>query len=217
MNAIVCKGGEILTLISDKFIMIEFLYNINDLSNLKSIFKHGILSKNTLKKRNIVQYADLSNKDVQKRRDNKIIPNHGFLHDYANLYIDARNPMMFFEISNKNINELCVICVDKRVLDLKGTIISDQNAASQLAYFSEPEKALEYVNFKMIFAKDWNDTDYGNYIKKKAIKCAEVLVPNEIPVEYLLKIKVANEQAQKNVEAFNINVLIEVDKEIFFQ
>ena len=36
-------------MISDKYTMVEFLYNINNLNNLKSIFCHGILSHNLIK------------------------------------------------------------------------------------------------------------------------------------------------------------------------
>lgn len=40
-------------LVSDQYTMIKFLYNINDLKNLISIFEHGLLSKNYMKKQGI--------------------------------------------------------------------------------------------------------------------------------------------------------------------
>lgn len=83
------KGDIPVSSISDSFTRINFLYNINDLKNLISIFEYGILSKNSLIKKGIKNYTDLSNPDVQERRNNIRVPNHGFLHDYANLYIDV--------------------------------------------------------------------------------------------------------------------------------
>ena len=100
--------------ISDSYSCIECLYNINSLKNLKSIFDHGILSKNLLKK-NALLNEDLSNPSVQNRRECKMVPNHRPLHDYANLYFDARNPMLYSLLLNRGVDELCVLCIDKKV------------------------------------------------------------------------------------------------------
>lgn len=117
-----------MNLISDSY-NIHFLFNINDLRNLDSIFQYGLLSKNEKIKHGI-HSVDLSNADVQRIRNNKRIPNHGMLHDYANLYFNPRNPMMYYLINHKKLDDLCIICIDKRVLDLDGTVVSDRNAAS---------------------------------------------------------------------------------------
>lgn len=55
-------------LISNKYIYVNFLYNITDISNLKSIVDFGILSKNTILKTDI-DFVDLSNPEVQNRRN----------------------------------------------------------------------------------------------------------------------------------------------------
>lgn len=180
---------------SDEYTMVEFLYNINALKNLPSIFRYGLLSKNKLRKSPAHQEEDLSNPDVQSRRDYIKIANHGELHDYANLYFDARNPMMYYIINHNNVNDLCIICVDKRVLDLKDTIVTDRNAASELALFEKSERGLKFIKFEQVFAKSWDDPNYLEKIEKKAIKCAEVLVLGKVPIEYLLKIKVATQLA----------------------
>ena len=70
----------------------------------------GFFRKNDLKKHNMNNSVDISNPDVQKRRGNKNI-NNVSLHDYASLYFDARNPMMYYEIAHNRLDELCVICV----------------------------------------------------------------------------------------------------------
>lgn len=135
-----------MNLISESYSIVKFLFNINDLRNLKSIFQHGILSKNEKLIRDISS-TDLSNPDVQKRRDDKRIPNHGMLHDYANLYFNPRNPMMYYLINHKKIDDLCIVCVDKRVLDLEGTVVSDRNAASNWQLLNQLIKAKDILNF----------------------------------------------------------------------
>lgn len=135
-----------MNLISESYSIVKFLFNINDLRNLKSIFQHGILSKNEKLIRDISS-TDLSNPDVQKRRDDKRIPNHGMLHDYANLYFNPRNPMMYYLINHKKIDDLCIVCVDKRVLDLEGTVVSDRNAAQNWQLLNQLIKAKDILNF----------------------------------------------------------------------
>ena len=52
------------------------------------------------------------------------------LHQYANLYFHARNPMMYSR--KEKAAELCVLCVSLEVLRLPGVVITDKNAAEKL-------------------------------------------------------------------------------------
>lgn len=201
--------------ISDSYSCIECLYNINSLKNLKSIFDHGILSKNLLKK-NALLNEDLSNPSVQNRRERKKVPNHHPLHDYANLYFDARNPMLYSLLLNRGVDELCVLCIDKKVLDLPETVVTDRNAAAELAVFISPDKAISQLDFQMIFAKYWNDEDVSRMVDKKQVKCAEVLVLDKVPVEYIISIKIGSRKAKEKVEELNFGVPVVLDEELFF-
>lgn len=201
--------------ISDRYTRKNFLYNINSLNNLKSILEHGILSKNELIRRNI-SYQDLSNHSVQDKRDCKYVLNRRTLHDYANLYFDARNPMLFNLVSNKNINELCVLCVDKMVLDIPETVVTDRNAAAFLAVFEKPENAFDRLNYDLIFARYWNDGDELSTYHKKQIKCAEVLVYNRIDPQYIKGVLVPNENAKQLALSLELNLNVKVDNDLFF-
>ena len=202
--------------VSDRYTRKKFLYNINSLNNLKSILEHGILSKNELNRRNIY-YQDLSNPSVQDKRDYKCVPNHGSLHEYANLYFDARNPMLFYLVSNKNVDELCVLCVDKSVLDIPGTVVTDRNAAASLAVFEKPENAFDRLNYDLIFARYWNVGDELSTYHKKQIKCAEVLVYNRIDPQYIKGVLVPNENAKQLALSLNLNLNVKVDNDLFFR
>ena len=190
-----------MNLISESYSVVKFLFNINDLRNLKSIFQHGILSKNEKLIRDISS-TDLSNPDVQKRRDDKRIP---------------RNPMMYYLINHKKIDDLCIVCVDKRVLDLEGTVVSDRNAASELAAFESADKGKRYIKFSKVFAKYWTSDNPLEQYENKQIQCAEVLVLNKVPVEYLIGVIVCNENAKQKVEDLNLNIQVIIRKELFFQ
>jgi hypothetical protein len=101
------------------------------------------------------------------------------LHQYANLYFDARNPMMYKR--KAEAPDICVLRVSVNVLKLDGTVISDMNAAStNYVRFLHPSQ-WKSLNFDAIFATDWRHP--GNppaYYRHSAQKCAEVLVPGVV-------------------------------------
>ena len=157
------------------------LHYIAHLSTLPSIQQLGILSHN---RAHGIAHVSVAMQEIQDRREGKVIPNGLPLHDYVNLYINARNPMMFKRHSQHE--ELCVIRVSTRVLDLPDTVIADRNAARDLARFRPSPEGLEAIDAKLVFARDWtHPNDWSQYQRHKGIMCSEVLVPYRVPPEYL--------------------------------
>jgi len=61
------------------------------------------------------------------------VPNGRALHEYANLYICPRNPML---LKKSDIHErICVLQVSVDVLDIPNVIVTDSNAASKYVSF----------------------------------------------------------------------------------
>jgi hypothetical protein len=67
------------------------LHFITAIENLTSILEHGILSN---RRAGRLPHRSVAMAEVQNRRRDKRIPGAGLLHDYANLYFDAHNPML---------------------------------------------------------------------------------------------------------------------------
>src|SRR5437867_9209452 len=146
------------------------------MENLPSIMEHGILSHRQAEK---VSHKSVAMTEIQKRRAAVVVPGGRPLHEYANLYICARNPMMFMRKSQHLT--LCVLSVTPDVLDLPGVIITDGNASSDYISFRAAPDGLKIVDRSMTFADDWTDPDYIQFLRKKTAKCAEVLVPDAVP------------------------------------
>ena len=101
------------------------LYYITDIANLPSISGRGILSHNQAAK---IKHNSITEQGVQARRENKKIPGtNTHLHDYANLYFDAHNPML--SVRRNLNNSICVLIISRDVLRLDGIIVTDQNAS----------------------------------------------------------------------------------------
>jgi len=187
------------------------LHCIMPMANIGSVMRHGVLS---YARAAALKHASIAMQPVQDRRDKKEVPGGLKLHQYANLYFHARNPMLF-----KRLNEaahLCVLRISPDVLAIKGTVISDQNAASDYVRFHDPSQ-LRQLPFDDIFAADWRDPDKVVFWRKKSRKCAEVLVPHQVPSQYLRGAHVMDAQAGSKLRDGGFSLPIEVNPVLFFQ
>ena len=188
------------------------VYNIQPISNIPSIISRGILSYNRAA---AMRHVTIAMVDVQSRRDNVIIPQGNALHSYANAYFDPRNPMMY---KRKDMAEtLCVLAISALVLDCAGTIISDGNAASAYSRFYSPQDGIQKLDFCEIYGQWWLDEDSYEQMKRKRIKCAEILVPDVIAYEYIIGAIVVNEQARQELILQGFEKKIVIEPKTFFR
>ena len=168
------------------------LHYITPIVNVPSMLMHGILSNKLARK---VGHVSCASQDIQQRRAKVILPNGKPLHDYANLYFNARNPMM--HVLKDKHNELAVLAISPDVLDIAGVIISDQNAARDYALFKPSPNGLEEIDPELVFAERWTHPNPIDYDRHKGIMCAEVLIPDKIGADYILKVYVSSNRSRK--------------------
>ncbi len=137
------------------------------------------------------------------------------LHDYANLYFDAHNPMLS-KLRDKN-NEICILWVNPKVMDLPGVIIADQNASSKYVRFYPVTEGLVAIDKNKLFAKYWThpENQYEEWAHK-SVKCAEVLVPNKIEPKYITDAYMANPTALEAFKKLNVQLTVSIKTDIFF-
>ncbi len=190
---------------------IKELYFITSISNVPSIMQYGVVSNRLSKK---LVHKSIAIQAIQARRKNKQIPNAGKLHDYANLYFDAHNPMLS---ARRNLNnEICILRIDSTILDLPNIIIADQNAASDYVRFYNVAEGLRALNKDEVFAQFWLHDNLIEYYRHSAVKCAEVLVPNKVEPKYICGAIVANKTALAVFCKLKIGLTVEIKSGIFF-
>ncbi|OHB61825.1 MAG: hypothetical protein A2Y76_07310 [Planctomycetes bacterium RBG_13_60_9] len=190
---------------------LQELHYITPICNVSSILQHGILSH--------VRAAGLNPESVamqemQDRRARIHVPGGRPLHEYANLYICGRNPMLYKRLSKRD--ELCVLAIDTAALDLPGAIVTDKNAGGDYVQFRPAPLGLVIVNKDRTFAEYWTDPDPIEYWRKKAAKCAEVLVPDRVDPRFVVGVYVSCEQAQRQVEALGLDLPVSIQQHLFF-
>lgn len=192
------------------------LHCIMPIANLPSVQQHGILSHDRAAK---LPHASVAKQEIQDRRVGKTVPNGLRLHQYANLYFCARNPMLY--LRKPQHSDLCVVRVNRSVLNLPNVVISDQNAASDWVRFLSYPDGMSSINFDYVFADSWQDEDQRTGWQKKAAKCAEALVPNSVAPSYITGVYTCDAQTKAKVETvlagLSWNLTVMSNPHLFFR
>jgi hypothetical protein len=61
------------------------------------------------------------------------------------------------------------------------------------------------------------DANYYLMLKKKSVKCAEVLIPEKILPQYIIGAAVKNQEDKERLEEMGFNKKIYIEKELFFK
>ena len=182
------------------------------IASVPSIVEKGILSH---RRADRVPHQTIALQEVQDRRASVVVPMGRRLHEYANLYFCARNPMLLRR-SNKH-REICVLRVDVSVIDLPNVVITNSNAASKYARFMPAPAGLAIVDKDRTFATWWTHEDQIEQWRHSAQKCAEVLVPDRVPAEYLVGAYVSCGHSRKALKQLAPTLPVVVDPSMFFQ
>ncbi len=190
--------------------LVEF-QNITPLVNIPSILEHGILSHAQASK---LPHHSVALQEVQDKRDRVQIPGGRVLHEYANVYFHARNPMM--SRRRNEAHTLCVLRVSTEILKIPGAVITDQNAVSQYVKFSAPDR-LKFMNLDYVFAANWkHPNDQIEEWRHSSAKCAEALIPKKISPIYLLGAYVVNEAVRTELATLGFALPIDINADLFF-
>jgi ssDNA thymidine ADP-ribosyltransferase, DarT len=185
---------------------------IMPIDNVASVMQHGILSHERAAR---LQHHSVAMSEIQERRDQKHVPGGLRLHQYANLYFHARNPMMFKR--QDEAPSLCILRVSLDVIDVQGVVFSDCNASTDYVRFLDPSQ-WTLLNFDDIYAMDWrHQGDQVAYRLHRARKCAEVLVPHRVEPARLLGAYVVDQVAAQRLTNAGFALPIVVDPVLFFR
>lgn len=190
----------------------KHLYNITPLDNIPSIIRNGILCYNTAEK---IHHTSIALSDVQSRRKDVQIPGGLKLHDYANLYFTYHNPMLYRR--QDQADSLCILALSAEVLNIEDCVVSDRNAATHLVRFYSAEEGIRKLDFDKIYAQSWIHADTFEQSNRKAIKCAEVLVPYQVPYEYIVGACVVSEEAANILTAYGFDRQISIKPSVFYR
>jgi hypothetical protein len=167
--------------------LVRELHCIQAIENISSIMKRGILSHDRAAS---IPHRSVAMQEIQDRRAQVTVRGTARkLHSYANLYINGRNKMMYKlarYTEGVSASDLCLLRVSDDVLDLPGVVIADRNASADLVRFAPSPAGLANVTKDSVYARYWNHDDPIQTQLHGSLVCAEVLVPDLLPPEYIV-------------------------------
>lgn len=171
------------------------LYYITRIANLPSILTHGILSHALVQERDW-QPNTLYDEDIVAWRQQRPMPGEASLWEYANLYIQPRNPMLYRVIAEQGVEQVAVLEVSPEVMRLPGALFTTGNAARRESQILPMTKWNEHATeIRHLTEREWWSEIDGS---KRGIM-AEVLVPRFVPPQYIKAIHVANNAIRERV------------------
>lgn len=173
------------------------LYYITHTNNLASILEKGILSHNLIEHEG-VRYTQIYDEDIVSKRKVIKTPDGRSLWDFANLYFQPRNAMLYRVVFFSGVNKenIVIIGIKSSILNRNDIFITTGNAASYDSKILPIKDGRELIkNIRESVDKEWWAYEDGS--KRKLM--AECLVPNKVSPEYFQEIYVPNWKAAESV------------------
>ena len=193
----------------------EKLCYITHINKLQSILDKGIPSHERIKQQGS-RPTSIHNRGTVSRRKAKSTATGRSLLDYANLYFQPRNPMMYSLLGAKKKENFVVISISKDVLHEQGVFITDGDAANPLTQFYSLPEGLKILErqWKTVQSDWWNNDDGS---KRKIM--AECLVPDNVKPDLIRSIFVAGDKTKDRVmqTVGERQISVETEPHMFFQ
>lgn len=184
-----------------------FFYHMTHKDNLAGILQHGILSHADVLARDDILAVDISDAGAQRWRDRLEPANHRMIHDYAPLYINPKNPMLFVR---RNLqHEIVILKISPKVLQTGEHLFSDGNAASRETRFS-PNSNIVAGSLDALNSAYW-----ANCIDGKRRRCAELLVYPSVEPEHIVSAICSNKGLADEIAVIS-GIQVEVDPSMYF-
>jgi len=193
---------------------IKGLFYITHSNNIESILRHGILSHALVEKRKI-PFASIYDAKIVSNRHERKTPNGKSLWNYANLYFQPRNAMLYRVINEIDKKDIAIIGVRPDILQQPNVFVSTGNAASLPSDILPAKDGLQVIHrmWNVINNEWWNDADGS---KRKMM--AECLVPEAVSPDLIQAIYVANHSIAETLRNdLRSDVLIIPEPHMFFQ
>jgi len=173
------------------------LFYITHIDNLASILQRGILSHQRIDEENI-PFTHVYDKEIVANRRAILTPDGRSLWNFANLYFQPRNPMLYRVLHEKSVDDIVILAVQPDIVSRSDIFISTGNAAhSRSEILPAPEGVKHIPDIRRNIDIDWWTQADGS---KRRIM-AECLVPGFVPADLIRMVYVASHEAATKAQA----------------
>ncbi len=178
---------------------IRALYYITHIDNLPSILSRGILSHARVRTEGVQDTTIYLPHLASKRRERRTSDRKS-LWDYANLFFQPRNPMLYNVIKSKGKQNLAVLRISNTVLQRQGIFIADGIASNQRTRIYPRSERLEILQTQqqILQSDSWISWNHSDKVRRKLM--AECLVPNQVNPKDIQRFIVADQSVVNSLQ-----------------
>jgi hypothetical protein len=187
-----------------------WLFRIIHIANLELILQRGgIHAPRVTPADGLPPYRVIHHQSIQTQRANKPVPcgPRGVIHDYVSFYFAPRSPMLYaiYKGNVQNYDEgqgpIIYLVSDAQNVRSSGArfVFTDGHAIMAMSEFFDDLSRLERVDWSVMRAKMWNDTDRSPDRKRR--RQAEFMIHRFCPWPLIRGIAVINNRMQRQVES----------------
>jgi ssDNA thymidine ADP-ribosyltransferase, DarT len=156
-------------------------FHFTDTRNLDLIKKHGLLSRRRLKELGISIPAPGGNQWSMDSADRL------GLDRYVSLCLTKSHPMEYPARRGGQIKEVMYLPIRPNIIKTEGVMMTAGISNRSGVALEVPSKVLDELDLEVIYRRtDWTDASIKK--RRKVAQKFEILVPDEVPVEYILNI-----------------------------
>ena len=188
-------------------------YHLTHLENLENILDKGLYCHSHKH-----EYIDVSNIDVNSRRDKVENIHKNKIHDYVPFYFNVKNAMLY-AVQKRFGEHVVILEMDKSLCYRPYTIFCDRNAATYEANFTPYKKDLNQYDWTIIFSENWTNNGVQNLVQKQKMM-AECLVKTHVSQSYIKVVHCQTIEIAYTVRnlanQYCMDIDIRVSPELFF-
>ena len=144
---------------------------------------------------------------IVSNRRQRLTPSGDNLWQFANVYFQPRNPMLYRVIYEKNKSEIVIFGVTPSILNRADSYISTGNAASVPSEILSAKEGMKTISQMWdIISNEWWKEEDGS--KRKIM--AECLVPHQISSDHIHSIYVSNHIVAEKIKARLPNITVPI-------
>ena len=184
-----------------------YIYHITHVQNLSLIVASGSLLSHSQMLSEQTTPVNISHQNIQDYRANKVVPcgPGGTLHNYVPFYFAPRSPMLCSlyhgKVAGHTGGQRPIIHLVSNVQSIQENnidfVFTDGHGRVELSEFYDDLDNLEEVDWEVMRARYWSDTDVDPDRKRR--RQAEFLVHNSLPWELISEIGVIDTTIRDDV------------------
>lgn len=180
------------------------------IENIPHILRFGIVRVDSPNRN--PEYVPIGDKEVIWKRQNRLLTSQQKVSDFIPFYFGPRTPMLYViqhgynGVKRVDAEKLvyCIVRLDDIINNHIDCMFTDGHVLNRLSevYDGNRLKYVDnYIHYHDVYALSW-DSEKDNDLKRR--KEAELLLKNDLPVQYIKGFVVFNERAKQQLCAMGV-------------